>query len=54
MSEKSQIETAAALWKALQEGLVLPIGDVYKFYIGQETPARRAIISIRKTLFGIN
>ncbi len=40
VSEKSQIETAAALWKALQEGLVLPIGDVYKFYIGQETPAR--------------
>ncbi|MFN6469623.1 MAG: AAA family ATPase [Nostoc sp. SerVER01] len=32
VSEHSQIETAASLWKALQEGLILPIGDVYKFY----------------------
>jgi len=32
VSEQSQIETAAALWKALQESLVLPITDVYKFY----------------------
>ncbi|WP_413175032.1 AAA family ATPase [Anabaena azotica] len=40
VAEQSQIETATCLWKALQEGLVLPIGDVYKFYIGQETPAR--------------
>ncbi|HLO47872.1 MAG TPA: AAA family ATPase, partial [Kamptonema sp.] len=42
VSEQSQIETAAALWKALQEGLVLPIGDVYKFYVGQETPAHNS------------
>ncbi|MFB2920174.1 trifunctional serine/threonine-protein kinase/ATP-binding protein/sensor histidine kinase, partial [Aerosakkonema funiforme] len=40
VSEQSQIETAACLWKALQEGLVLPIGDVYKFYVGQETLVR--------------
>ncbi|MEC4812855.1 MAG: ATP-binding sensor histidine kinase [Scytonema sp. PMC 1069.18] len=39
VSQKSQIETAAALWKALQEGLILPINNVYKFYIGQETLA---------------
>ncbi|MBD2494251.1 ATP-binding sensor histidine kinase [Nostoc sp. FACHB-280] len=39
VSQQSQIETAACLWKALQEGLILPIGDVYKFYVGQETPA---------------
>ncbi len=39
VSEQSQIETAASLWKALQEGLILPIGDVYKFYVGQETKA---------------
>ncbi|MEH2321595.1 AAA family ATPase, partial [Nostoc sp.] len=32
VSEESEIETAASLWKALQEGLILPISDVYKFY----------------------
>ncbi|BAY92900.1 MULTISPECIES: ATP-binding protein [unclassified Tolypothrix] len=37
VSQQSQIETAAILWKALQEGLILPISDVYKFYIGSET-----------------
>ncbi|WP_413200483.1 ATP-binding protein, partial [Nostoc piscinale] len=40
VSSQSEIETAACLWKALQEGLILPIGDVYKFYVGQETLAR--------------
>ncbi|WP_254565823.1 AAA family ATPase [Oscillatoria sp. HE19RPO] len=39
VSKQSQIETATALWKALQEGLILPIGDVYKFYIGKENQA---------------
>ncbi|MEH2261903.1 trifunctional serine/threonine-protein kinase/ATP-binding protein/sensor histidine kinase [Nostoc sp.] len=37
VSSQSEIETAAALWKALQEGFILPISDVYKFYVGQET-----------------
>ncbi|MGV0108458.1 AAA family ATPase [Nostoc sp. DSM 114160] len=40
VSKQSQIETAATLWKGLQEGLILPNGDVYKFYIGQESLAR--------------
>ncbi|MEH2181317.1 AAA family ATPase [Nostoc sp.] len=34
--ESSEIETAASLWKALQEGLILPISDVYKFYQGED------------------
>ncbi|MBD0389257.1 MAG: AAA family ATPase, partial [Nostoc sp. C3-bin3] len=32
VSESSQIETAADLWKALEEGLLLTTGDVYKFF----------------------
>ncbi len=32
VSEESEIETASNFWKALQEGLILPISDVYKFY----------------------
>jgi predicted ATPase len=40
VSEQCQIETAASLWKALQSGLILPLSDVYKFYVGQESLAR--------------
>ncbi len=36
ISEQSEIETAASLWKALQEGFILPISDVYKFYQGED------------------
>jgi predicted ATPase/signal transduction histidine kinase/tRNA A-37 threonylcarbamoyl transferase component Bud32 len=37
--EHTEVETAASLWPALQEGLVLPISDIYKFYVGEETQA---------------
>ncbi|MEH1772655.1 trifunctional serine/threonine-protein kinase/ATP-binding protein/sensor histidine kinase [Nostoc sp.] len=36
VSEQSQTETAAFLWKALQEGLVLPTSEVYKFFQDNE------------------
>ncbi|AFY33683.1 ATP-binding sensor histidine kinase [Calothrix sp. PCC 7507] len=38
ISEMSETETAADLWNALQEGLILPQSEVYKFY--QESEIR--------------
>ncbi|MBU7584621.1 MAG: AAA family ATPase [Nostoc sp. TH1S01] len=39
VSEQLAIEVAANLWKALQEGLIVPISHVYRFYVGEETQA---------------
>ncbi|MDZ8056286.1 MAG: AAA family ATPase [Aulosira sp. ZfuVER01] len=39
VSQRSPEDVAVDLWKALQEGLVLPISEVYKFYQGEQTNA---------------
>jgi predicted ATPase/signal transduction histidine kinase/CheY-like chemotaxis protein len=44
IQQKSQLETAAAIWKALQEGLILPTNEIYKFF-------QDDTINVREKLF---
>ncbi|MBD2343232.1 trifunctional serine/threonine-protein kinase/ATP-binding protein/sensor histidine kinase [Anabaena subtropica] len=37
VSETSETETATFLWKALQEGLILPMSETYKFFQSNES-----------------
>ncbi|WP_293126309.1 ATP-binding sensor histidine kinase [Microcoleus sp. bin38.metabat.b11b12b14.051] len=50
VTEELSTETATNLWKALQEGLILPTSEVYKFYLGrvrEDAPPTSEIVSYK-------